>query len=37
MHDGKLDEQLLDLVDIDINFNRRMVVTKIQNHPEDLI
>jgi len=37
MHDRKLDEQLLDLVDFDIYFNRRRLVTKIQNHTEDLI
>ena len=35
--DEKLEEQLLVLEDIDIYFNRRRVVTKIQNHPEDLI
>ena len=30
-----LEEELLELVDVDVYFNRRRIVTKIQNHPED--
>jgi len=37
INDQNIENELLGLSDIDIYFNQRRIVTKIQNHPEDLI